>query len=105
VIIPEYEQMADALLYIIYINGKKQSFSLAPKQIYEPMADLFDLTYAERNEPRPDGYSGSHWQNRVQWTRQKLINEGYLDGGIRGIWRLTEQGINRASKLKNNFQR
>ncbi len=100
---PEYEQMADALLWYIYTNGGV-SYSLHPKEIYDPLADFFGLDEEERRRPRPDGYSGSHWENRVQWTRQRLINEGELDGHIRGVWRLTDQGIRRAARIKSRFE-
>lgn len=101
--IPEYEQMTDALLYYIYMKGGT-SYSLPPKHIYGPLADFFGLSESERKEPRPDGYSGSYWENRVQWTRQKLINEGDLDPkSARGVWRLSEQGISHAAKLKSKF--
>lgn len=99
---PEYEELADTLLYFIYLRGGP-SYSLRPKQVYDPLADIFGLDEKERKRPRPDGHSGSHWENRVQWTRQRLINEGELDGRVRGLWRLTEQGINRASRLKSKF--
>ena len=55
----ECEQMAEALVWYIYTNGEV-SYSLRPKQIYGPLADLFGVDEEERRRPRPDGYSGSH---------------------------------------------
>ncbi len=37
--------------------------------------------------------------NQVAWARQSLVNSGYLDGSVHGIWTLTEKG--RESKLTN----
>jgi len=99
---PEYEQLADALLCFIFQKGGT-TYSLTPKQIYDPLADFFGLDESERKKPRDDGYPGLQWQNRVQWTRQLLINKGYLDGHVRGVWQLTEQGIHHASSLEISF--
>jgi len=99
---PEYEDMEEPLLCFIYFNGG-ENFEVSPSDTYEPLADFFELTKEERIRPRPDGYSGSHWQNRVQWTRQRLINQGYLDGSTRGRWRLTDSGIQRASSISSKY--
>ncbi len=40
------------------------------------------------------------WQNRIQWQHHKLIREGLTDGqALRGIWRLTNEGMKRAKEL------
>ena len=96
---PEYEQMADALLWYIYSNGGT-SYSLRPKMIYEALADLLNIDERDRRKPRTDGYSGTQWENRAQWTRQKLINEGKLDGRTRGVWQLTQKSILHASRVE-----
>lgn len=95
---PDYEQIAKSLLVYLYHKGGS-SYSLKPKNIYDPLADLLDISQFDRKKPRPDGYSGTHWENRVQWTRQKLVNEGDIDNKIHGLWKLTPQGVNRALKL------
>jgi hypothetical protein len=92
---PEYASLADALLSYIYRCGGS-TFQCHAREIYEPLADLFCPTRAEREAPRPDGYSGRYWENLVQWTRQRLINEGYAESRGHGIWGLTQRGVTRA---------
>lgn len=36
----------------------------------------------------------SRVRNQVQWARLYLVRAGYLDSSKRGIWSLTEKGIN-----------
>ncbi|HPO87641.1 MAG TPA: winged helix-turn-helix domain-containing protein [Candidatus Hydrogenedentes bacterium] len=100
---PEYKDMEEPFLCFIYFNGG-DNFEVSPSDTYEPLADFFELTEEERTCPRPDGYSGSYWQNRVQWTRQRLINYGYLDGSRRERWRLTDKGIQRASSVSSKYK-
>ena len=99
---PEYEDMEEPLLCYIFFNGGK-GYSVRPADTYDPLADFFGLSRDERIRPRPDGYSGSQWQNRVQWTRQRLINHGDLDGSIRGVWRLSPQGVQRATRVSSRY--
>jgi hypothetical protein len=43
------------------------------------------------------------WQNAVQWVRNKLADEGFIDRDApRGIWRLTKKGIKEAERLLEN---
>jgi restriction endonuclease Mrr len=102
--IPDYEPLAEALLSFIFLNGGAK-FQVQANETYGPLADFFDLTGAERSEPRPDGYGGTHWQNRVQWTRQKLINEGLVMGRGRGQWGLTPGGVSRARHIASGHDR
>lgn len=95
---PEYEQLADALVCFLFRTGGS-NFERRASDTYAPLADEFGLSRAERVAPRPDGYSGSLWENRVQWTRQRLINHGYAVSGGRGVWRLTEKGVQRARSI------
>jgi len=101
---PEYEEMIEPLLCYIYFNGGGR-YEVRPIDTYEPLADYFDLTQEERTRPRQDGYPGKYWHNRVQWTRQRLINQGYLDGSTSGIWRLTSKGVRRAAKIANAHEK
>lgn len=106
--IPEYEELADALLAFVYLNGGDE-YEVRAGSTYEPLAEFFALSQVERSRPRPDGYSGSDWHNKVQWTRQRLINHGLLYGpqhGFwrRGVWRLTRAGISRASLIAHKHR-
>ena len=99
---PDYREMDEPLLCFIYLNGGAD-YAVRPSSTYEPLAEFFGLTREDRIRPRPDGYPGAHWQNRVQWERQRLINQGFLDGSTRGVWRLSPDGINRASRLASPY--
>ena len=35
------------------------------------------------------------WENRVHWTRLKLVHNGYLDRSRYGVWRITQKGKER----------
>lgn len=62
-----------------------------PSDLYDQLAHLFpDMTEDERAEELKAGHNV--FNNRVQWVRQRLVNDGHLDGSTRGIWRLTESG-------------
>ena len=97
--IPEYEDLARELLRFIYLKGGPQ-YAMRPRDVYEPLADRFHLSRVERDEPRPDGGPGTHWQNRCQWTRQRLVNHGMLAPSTRGVWKLTKAGISKAKESR-----
>jgi 5-methylcytosine-specific restriction enzyme A len=96
-LLPEYDEMARGMIWFIYrIIG--EPYSTSPKQIYKPLGRMFGLSNIEMKKQRPDGHPGTEWENRVQWTRQKLIDSGFLDGSVHGIWQLTREGIDRAKR-------
>jgi len=59
---------------------------------YEPLADLYGLTPAERRKRNPNYPSMVVWWNRVQWARQYLKDDGFLRSASRGIWQVTDAG-------------
>jgi restriction system protein len=63
-----------------------------PSRLYDKVARRFpQLTPADREARHPK--SGIPiWTNRVQWTRQRLVNKGEIDAFTRGVWRITEKG-------------
>ncbi len=97
-----YEELAKALLSFIYFNGGKE-FKVPPQDTYLPLAKYYEISNEDRIRKRPDGHSGKYWDNRIQWTRQRLINSGSLDGSERGVWRLTPKGVNEASAISQQF--
>lgn len=101
---PDYEKMEEPLLCYIYLNGG-QYFKVLANSTYKPLGDFFGLSPEDQKRPRNDGYSGSGWEIRVQWTRQKLINQGYIGKSIeRGIWTLTKKGVERAQKVTHKYK-
>jgi hypothetical protein len=95
---PEYETLADALLIYIFQHGGN-TYECNASDTYEPLADIFGLSHTERTAPRADGHSGRQWENLVQWTRQRLINDGYAESRSWGVWGLTSRGVSRARSL------
>ena len=53
-----------------------------------------DLEILERNNFR-------RWESETRFARELLIEQGLLESGGRGIWRLTDQGYLEAEKLTN----
>ena len=100
--LPDYTAMADALLALIVLQGGPE-YAITSQDAYRPLADYFGLSERQRTRTRPDGRSGTEWENRVQWTRQKLINAGLLDGSVRGVWRLTGKGARAAKKVSAKY--
>jgi hypothetical protein len=100
---PDYQEMDEPLLCFIYLNGGS-GYAIRPGFTYEPLAEFFGLTREDRRRPRSDGFPGVQWQNRLQWERQRLINQGFVDGSTPGIWRLSPAGVNRASRLVSRYR-
>jgi len=66
-----------------------------PKEIYPRVTAKFpDLTEDDRNETVWKG-KNNKWTNRIQWTRQDLIDAGDMESPKRGVWAITEQGKSR----------
>ena len=63
-----------------------------PADLYAKVARHFpQLTLADQKVRHPR--SGLLiWTNRVQWSRQHLVNKGEIDASTRGIWKITEKG-------------
>jgi restriction system protein len=65
-----------------------------PRDIYPRVTAMFpqltdeDLAVTLKHGERK-------WLNRIQWTRQALMTSGDLDSPQRGIWAITQQGIER----------
>jgi len=67
-----------------------------PREIYGRVAKHFPGLTAEEQEERLENYPSTRkWNNLVQWVRQRLVDQGQIDGSERGIWRLTAAGRER----------
>jgi restriction system protein len=53
-------------------------------------------------ERLPSSPSTFRWHNLVQWSRQKLVEKGEIDGSTRGVWKLTPRGRARATGSEAN---
>ena len=63
--------------------------NIEPAIAYEVVADKFGLSQALRDLSMP-GDGRNHWQNRVQQSRRKLVDEGILDRSEHGVWKLAQ---------------
>jgi restriction system protein len=69
-----------------------------PKELYPRLAAIFpQLTQEDLAARLPSSPSTFRWHNLVQWSRQKLVEKGEIDGSTRGVWKLTLRGRERAT--------
>lgn len=69
----------------------------APADVYAAIREYFpQLTDKDVERRVPSTPSTRLWHNRVQWVRQALVGKGDIARGERGVWKLTEQGRQRA---------
>ncbi|WP_454175056.1 winged helix-turn-helix domain-containing protein [Gordonia sputi] len=90
---PEYAEVETPLLCLIYGSGGQ----IEAREAYEPLADYFGLSVAERSEMRTDGRREPRWNNMVQWARRKLNDQGYLERAGHGVWKLSSAGMDAAN--------
>ncbi|HKV11867.1 MAG TPA: restriction endonuclease [Thermoanaerobaculia bacterium] len=64
---------------------------LRRRDIYEPVADLAQLTPEQRAERLP---SGAHlrYRHRIGWSLNMLKLAGYVESPSSGLWRITAKG-------------
>lgn len=62
-----------------------------PSEVRARIADNLKLTDKQLEEQNKSG--SSRFQNDIYWARLYLAKEGYLDSSQRGVWSLTEKGI------------
>ncbi len=70
---------------------KNQGGSGTPSEVTDAAIELLDISEEELSENLKNG--ASKIRNQVAWARQYLVNDGYIDSSTRGIWALTEKGI------------
>ena len=88
--IPPQKAVGIPLLKTILKLGR----AATPKEVYPELAKVFPLlTNTDLAEVLPSNPKISRWENRVQWTRQAMVNKGFIDRSTPGIWKLTAQGI------------
>lgn len=59
--------------------------------IYELVADMLQLTPAQRAERLPTG-AHFRYRHRIGWSLNMLKSGGYVESASRGVWRLTDRG-------------
>ncbi|HUW12321.1 MAG TPA: winged helix-turn-helix domain-containing protein [Anaerolineae bacterium] len=94
---PSQRELELPLLRAILRRGGAVNVRTEGHEVDEELAVQFGLTEEQRDRRfrnRPE----SVWSNRIRWTRMALVQKGDLDGSRRGIWRVTEQGRQRAER-------
>lgn len=92
--IPPQKDIQIPLLHLIHDMGGE----VKPNDVYYSLADYFELTKEEREEIQPSGVSRK-FDNRVAWARLSLCHQGFLDGSIRGVWKIAEKGRRELARL------
>ncbi|WP_251460399.1 restriction endonuclease [Weizmannia agrestimuris] len=86
--IPDYQSF---MLPFLKILGDRNEHTL--QEIYIKLADYFKLTESDRKEYLPSGKQ-LKYKNRIGWARTYLKKSGLLDQVGRGIFTITERGLN-----------
>lgn len=96
---PKQNEIELPLLKTLHELGGKTE----PKELYPRLAKIFtQLTEEDLKARLPSSPSTFRWHNLVQWSRQKLVEKGELDGSTRGVWKLTAKGRARATSSAPN---
>lgn len=69
----------------------QQKKRLLPKEAYEKLAEIFQVT-AEERKVLVRSRNQTQWHNNCQWARQNLVEKGYLDPSEYGVWKITQAG-------------
>lgn len=86
--IPKYDEIRISALKLL-LDGR----SMKLKDFLEPLAREFKLTEEEVNEMYPSG-NGHIFYDRISWALSYLNMAGLLDKPGRGIYRISQLGIN-----------
>ena len=94
--LPSQKDIEIPLLQVLVELGGQAN----PKDVYPQVAKKFsDVPEAEFKSRLNSGTI--KWNNRVQFTRQRLKDNGEIDSPARGIWRITQKGRERVSHVAN----
>ncbi len=70
---------------------KEQGGSGTASEVTDAVIELMKISEEEQSETIKDG--ASKIRNQVAWARMYLVNTGYIDSSTRGVWALTEKGL------------
>jgi restriction system protein len=86
---PEFLKYINPVLTALQANGGAGDSS----DIIEQVIDKLGITEAELEETTSNGQS--RIRNQIQWARFYLFKAGLIDNAQRGIWRLTNEGLDK----------
>lgn len=84
---PEFLKYINPVLTTLQTNGGAGNSSNVIEQIIESLG----ITDEELEEATSNGQS--RVRNQIQWARFYLFKAGFIDNTQRGIWRLTNEGL------------
>ncbi len=84
---PEFLKYINPVLTTLQANGGAGNSS----NIIEEIIESLGITDEELEEPTSNGQS--RIRNQIQWARFYLFKAGLIDNAQRGIWRLTNEGL------------
>ena len=90
---PEFLKYINPVLTTLQANGGAGNSSNIIEQIIENLG----ITDEELEEPTSNGQS--RIRNQIQWARFYLFKAGLIDNAQRGVWRLTNEGLEKKLKL------
>ncbi|MDZ7706017.1 MAG: DUF3883 domain-containing protein [Trueperaceae bacterium] len=103
---PKYKEIELPLLFELMLRGgsaKPSDKDDHSRTVYDALADYFDLS-AEARETliyEKDGTPRKKWHNMVRWARRELKDQELLVSPRRGVWQITQLGVEFASKLED----
>lgn len=86
---PEFLKYVNPVLTALQLNGGAGDSS----DIIEQVIDKLEITESDLEETTSNGQS--RVRNQIQWARFYLFKAGLIDNAQRGIWRLTNEGLDR----------
>lgn len=86
---PEFLKYVKPVLTILHANGGAGNSS----NVIEKIIEQLGITDEELEEVTSNGQS--RIRNQIQWARFYLFKAGLIDNAQRGIWRLTNEGLER----------
>lgn len=84
---PEFLKYVKPVLTTLQANGGAGDSS----DVIEQVIDKLEITETELEETTANGQS--RIRNQIQWARFYLFKAGLIDNAQRGIWRLTNEGL------------
>src|SRR3990170_4455432 len=90
--IPDFQSI---MLPFLKIAGDRQERHM--REAVEILAEHFNLSEEERKEVLPSGQQ-SIFDNRVSWVRTYLKKAGLLESSKRGVFKITQRGIDFLTK-------
>ena len=96
---PTQNELKLPLLETLAEMGGSILLSEKGDEIEEKLAGIFNISPDEQSRTLK-GRSGRKWRSDIKWARKKLLEDGLLDGSVRGTWKITDKGYEYLSFYK-----